>query len=215
MRPMSSSVAFSWAEAVPEDSRTELRANASVFHNVHAEEGALYVQARVLYEVTRGKTNSIRVSVPAEVQVNRVTSRSGAIADWRAAERAQGGLREVTVFLDREVTAQLLFDLEYDRSLSDEDLAGPFAVPLALVEGTHRSRGTIALLTSRELALTPGDVGEVTRVGENQIPAFAREGVERAVSPHVQVCRQDAFPRGDGRRAGTPFRESSMRRWTR
>jgi hypothetical protein len=40
----------------------------------------------------------------------------------------------------------------------------------------------VALLSGRELTLNPVDEGGATRVGENQIPAFVREGLEMTVA---------------------------------
>ncbi|MGI9592443.1 MAG: hypothetical protein ACR2P8_13815, partial [Myxococcota bacterium] len=40
--PMTRQLRLSWTEAIPEDLRTETRANASLYHAVHAEEAVLY-----------------------------------------------------------------------------------------------------------------------------------------------------------------------------
>jgi hypothetical protein len=55
--PMSDSVVFTWTEAIPEDLRGQVRANASLYHAVHAEEGVLHAQGTVVYEITHGETN--------------------------------------------------------------------------------------------------------------------------------------------------------------
>jgi hypothetical protein len=178
--PMSQKVSFTWAEAVPEDIRAEVRANAGVYHTIHAEEGLLSVRALITYEVTRGETNLIPLEVPAEVQVNRITSPSGAVADWRAASTGGGGgLRRIDVFLDRQLEGELLLDVSYDLPLTADQ---PMVAPLLRTPAAQRQRGMVALLASRDLTLTPVDEGSATRVGENQLPAFVRETVDLTVA---------------------------------
>jgi hypothetical protein len=176
--PMGTNVSFSWAEAVPEAVRAEIRANAAIYHTVHAEEGVLYVQAMVVYEVSRGETNLVKLSVPPEVQVNRVVSPSGAVADWRITGGRGGETREISVFLDRMLKGELLLQVVYDRSLADEAMV----VPLLRSVDAQRERGMVALLSSKELTLRPVADGGATRVGENQLPAFVRDLVEMTVA---------------------------------
>jgi hypothetical protein len=182
--PMTERLAFSWAEAVPEDIRTEMRANAAVYHLVHAEEGVLDVRALVVWEVTRGETNLIEIEVSAGVQVNRIAAPSGAVADWRIVDgEAPGGPRRATVFLDRMIRDQLRFEVHYDRSLPAEGApAEAIELPLLRAPDAHRQRGMVALLVSRDLTLDPVADLVATRVGENQLPAFAREGLDMTVA---------------------------------
>jgi len=176
--PMTGHVSFSWTEAVPEEIRTEVRANAAVYHAVHADEGVLYVRAIVQYEVNRGETSQIRLDVPTGVQINRIADDQNAVADWRV-EDEQDGRRLVTVFLDRKLEGSLMLDLQYDRSLpADEGLA----VPLVFATDAHRQRGMVALLASRELTLDPVGQTAATKVGENQLPTFVREHLEMTVA---------------------------------
>ncbi len=177
--PMTSNVTFSWAEAVPDAIRAEVRANAGLYHLLHAEEGVLYVHGMVLYDITRGETSSVTLRVPAGVQVNRISSPSGAVADWRMGDADDSGAREVTVFLDRKIGGELLIEVLYDRSLAqDESIPAPLLSSL----GVQRQRGMVALLSSKDLTLKPEDEGSATRVGENQLPAFVREQVELTVA---------------------------------
>ena len=187
--PLSRQVTLAWAEAVPEDVRAEVRANAGLYHAAHAEEGVLYVRALVNFEVTRGETHVLRLRVPPGVQVHRVASPSGAVADWRMAEEdeSSGRGRELTVFLDRQLTEGLVVEVAYDRSLptdgSAED-ASSVEIPLLRAEGVHRQRGMVVLLQSQDLALEPlgEDLETVTRVGENQLPPFVRDALEMSVA---------------------------------
>lgn len=179
--PLTERVAFHWSEAVPEDLRAETRANAAVYHTTHADEGVLFVRASVVYEVTRGETNQIELVLPDDVQINRINSESGAIADWRIATPAEGP-RVLTVFLDRQLRSELEFDVDYDRSLRRDDPAGPFNVPLLQVIAVQRQRGMVALLSSNDLTLEPVDEGDAARVGENQLPPFVRDAVELTVA---------------------------------
>jgi len=177
--PMTSNVTFSWAEAVPDAIRAEVRANAGLYHLLHAEEGVLYVHGMVLYDITRGETSAVTLRVPPGVQVNRISSPSRAVADWRMGDPDESGSRDVTVFLDRKIGGELLIEVLYDRSLAqDESIPAPLLSSL----GVQRQRGMVALLSSKDLTLKPEDEGSATRVGENQLPAFVREFVELTVA---------------------------------
>ena len=178
--PLTSEVAIAWAEAVPDEIRTEVRANAGLYHAVHAEEGVLYVRALADYEVTRGETNVLRLEVPAGVQVERVAA-SGAVADWRLGE-AGGAAREVTVFLDRQLQGRLVVEVHYDVSIGEGAAGQPIAVPLMRSLDAQRQRGMVALLSGQDLALRPVADEGVTRVGENQLPAFVRQAIELTVA---------------------------------
>ncbi len=182
--PLTSKVQVTWAEAVPEEVRTEVRANAAVYHAVHAEEGVLYVKALAEIDVSRGETNVLRFEVPADVMVDRVSA-SGAVADWRLGEAA-ATTREVTVFLDRQLQGRLMVEVGYDRSIAGDPEA-ELVVPLLRSLDAQRQRGMVALLSGQDLTLEPitGDsvpTSTATRVGENQLPAFVREALERPVA---------------------------------
>jgi hypothetical protein len=180
--PMTERVSFSWSEAVPDEIKTELRSNAATFHTVHAEEGVLYVRALVAYEITRGETNVIDLLLPPGVQINRIESASGAVADWRLSKPRQDGLRVVSVFLDRQLQGELLFDVYYDRSLRTDEQASSIDVPLIRAAKAQRQKGMVALLSSTELTLNPIETADATKVGENQLPAFVREAVEMTIA---------------------------------
>ena len=81
--PLTGQVSFAWSEAVPEDIKAEVRSNASLYHVLHAEEGVLNGKVTVQYEVNRGETHVIELAVPNDVQINRISAESGAVADWR------------------------------------------------------------------------------------------------------------------------------------
>jgi len=178
--PLTDTVTLAWSEAVPDEIKAEVRANAGVYHAVHAEEAVLYVHARVQYEVSRKPTNVIRLLLPAGVQVNRIESAEGAVADWRIAPAASGHGRVASVFLNRELEGELLLDVYYDRSLGTpgEDLE----LPLLRAPDAQRQRGMVALLASGDLTLDPRNETAVTRVGENQLPAFVRQSIDKTVA---------------------------------
>ena len=181
--PLSSKVAITWAEAVPDEIRTEVRSNVGLYHTVHAEEGVLYVRALADYDVTRGETNVLRFEVPSEVQVERVAA-SGAVADWRLGDGG-GETREVTIFLDRQLQGRLVVETHYDVSIGTGE-AGQITVPLMRSLDAQRQRGMVALLSGQDLALRPVSDNEAdagaTRVGENQLPAFVRQSIELTVA---------------------------------
>ena len=193
--PLTGQVSFAWSEAVPEDIKAEVRSNASLYHVLHAEEGVLNGRVTVQYEVNRGETHVIELAVPDDVQINRISAESGAVADWRLNAVCRGA-RTVTVFLDRQLKGQLLFDIFYDRSLAPSAEQGGIQAPLFQALGVQRQKGMLALLASHELALSPvgePDETQATRVGENQLPAFVRNEVTMTVAHTFKYA--DALPR--------------------
>ena len=179
--PMTEAVQITWAEAVPEDANEELLANANIFHLIHAEEGVLYVHAVVAYEVSSGHSNVIDLDVPSNVQVGDIRAEGGGIKKAIRTKRdPRGGLDQYRVFLDRELQGELRFDVMYERKLGSDSLQ----LPVIRVRGVSRQRGMLALLASKELTLNPDEnsAQHVTRVGENQLPNFVREAVDKTVA---------------------------------
>ncbi len=178
--PMTSQVQFTWSEAVPEDAlEEELRASAEIFHTAYAEEGVLYGTAEARFEITRGATSQLVLSLPDDVQVNRVSSASGAVSDWRADEETG----ELTLYLDREVSGAFACEVTFERLIGTGERAlGSFSVPLFTARDVSRQRGMVALLASDELTLEPTDEGDATRVGENQLPPELLDRIEQRVA---------------------------------
>ena len=179
--PMTSSVTLAWSEAVPESVKAELRANAGIYHTVFAEEGVLYMQAIAQYEITRGETSVIELVIPENIQVNRITSPSGVISDWRVTKE-KDKQSVLKIFLDRKIDASHMFTINYDRSILKKDAGKDFSVPLLKANNVHRQRGMVALLSSKELTLSPVKEEELTRVGENQLPAFVKQTVDKTIA---------------------------------
>ncbi len=189
--PMSQQVVFSWSEAIPEDLATEVRSNANLLHAAWAEEGVLYVRAAAVLDVTRGKANQFELDVPPDVQVNQVTGDQGGVADWRVKRASAAKPGVLTVFLDREVEGEFVIEVEYERLLSREpDTA--VSVPLLNARDMHRQRGMVALLSSKELTLKPVDEASVTRVGENQLPAFFKQAIEMTIAHTFKYAEPSA-----------------------
>lgn len=180
--PMSDSVRISWSEAVPEETKSELRADATVYHAVHAEEGLLAVHAMVNVDISRGETNRLELEVPKGVDVNRVVSPAGIIADWRYTKSGEQGIDRIEIFFDRQVGEPINLDVHYDQALDKAQQASGIKLPLLSAGGVRRQRGMIALLASKELSLKPMEEKEVTRVGENQLPAEVRESIKMTVA---------------------------------
>jgi hypothetical protein len=189
--PLTDAVTLEWSEAVPEEVRAEVGASAELYHAAHAHEAVLYVHTRLRYEVSRGATNRIHLLVPAGVQVNRIEAADGAVTDWRIAPAPPGRLRVVSIFLNRELTGELLLDVYYDRSLATP--GQDFELPLLRAQDAQRQRGMVALLASSDLTLDPKDDTVGTRVGENQLPAFVREKIDKTVAHTFKYA--DAPPR--------------------
>ncbi len=178
--PMTEQVSIAWSEAIPADILAETRSNASIYHLAHAEEGVLFVHAIVQVDVTRGETNVIELLLPDHVQINRIESATGTVADWRL-EESDDAERRVSVFLDRQLQGELLFDVYYDRSLGTHEQSET-PIPMLRMSDAQRQRGMVALLADSELTLDPVQVLNLTRIGENRLPDFVRTAVDLTVA---------------------------------
>jgi hypothetical protein len=181
--PMSESVTFSWVDAVPEDVKAQVRANATLYHAVHAEEGVLHVRGLVVYEINRGETNLLKLQVPRDAQVTSVKSPSGGVSDWTETSEGDGTHKTISVFLDRAVKGEFVLDVSYEHLLGGGARAlEPVPVPLLAADDVHRQRGMVALLAGPELTLQPISEDRMARVGENQLPAFVRNLLTMSVA---------------------------------
>ena len=181
--PVTNSVSFSWTEALPENLRDEVRANASIYHSISAEEGVLHGRAFVVYDITQGETNQVSLMIPSYAQVNRITSRNGIVSDWTAARTEDGKDKKINVFLNHAIKEELQIIVDYEVLLVGHDHTDmSLPVPVITALDVHRQRGMIALLTGPELTLVPESEERVTRVGENQIPAFVRNLLQAPVA---------------------------------
>jgi len=178
--PLTDAVTLEWSEAVPAEVKAEIAANAELYHAVHAHEGVLFVHARVHYQVTRGATNRISLLVPAGVQVNRIEAADGSVGDWRLGPAVPGRPRVASIFLNRDLAGELLLDVYYDRALGA--LGQDLELPLLRAPEAQRQRGMLALLAGSDLTLDPKDDTAGTRIGENQLPAFVREKIDKTVA---------------------------------
>ncbi len=180
--PMTENVTFTWNEAVPEEIKEEVRTNSTIVHTLFAEEGVLTAQAVMQFEVTRGKTNLVEFEIPSSVQINRITSPAGLVADWRVAPGENGAPNIVSVFLNREVEQRLDLTVDYDQSIVGDKSKEDIHIPLVRARNVHRQRGMVALLSSKELTLKPIEETQLTRVGENQLPAAIRQTVSKTIA---------------------------------
>ena len=181
--PMTDTISFHWTEAIPEAVKADVRANASIYHDAHAEEGVLHARAVVVYEVTRGETKIIKLLAPPDAQINRIVSDNGGVADWRISPTGKGKPHAVTVFLNRAIKGQFGFTIHYEKLLGvGAEASSQITLPLVRANDVHRQRGMIALLTTKEFTLKPVEEKLVTRVGENQLPALVRDSLDKTVT---------------------------------
>lgn len=181
--PMVEQVLFSWSDAVPEDLQTRVRANASLYHALHAEEGVLHGRALAVWEITHGETSQLVLDIPNIAQVNRIVAPSGGISDWAVVASDTEQRKRINVFLDRAVSGEFVLDVYYEQLLGARDASTQaISVPLLSAIDVHRQRGMLALLSGQELALNPKSEERVSRVGENQLPAFVRNQITLTVA---------------------------------
>lgn len=202
--PMTTMVTLSWNEGVPDEAKAEVRANASIYHSISAAEGVLSLHAVAEFEITRGETNIVSLLVPKGIEINRISSDSGAIADWRLTRAEAQEFDKVDVFLNRKIRDGIIIDIFCDRALPAKNSGETIAAPILRANGVQRQRGMIALLSSKELALRPLDERDLTRVGENQLPAAVRNQIKMTVAHTFKYG--DALPRLS-MQAATPERQ--------
>src|SRR5688500_13757873 len=81
------------------------------------------------------------------------------------------------------LTDKLDLEIRYERAWPVASrTATAFDVPLLSARGVHRQRGMIALLATNGLTLEPREEGNVTRVGDNLIPATIRDALSATVA---------------------------------
>lgn len=181
--PATEHVSIRWTEAVPEQEAEaiEIRANASLIHLVHPDEGVLTVHTRASYEITRGAISRVELEVPEGLAINTVTCAQATIGDWRVVE--DGATRLLTVFLDRALERELVLEVEAERAWPARTRTSEaLAVPMLRARGVSRQRGMVAIVASRELTLEPREEEHLTRVGDNALPAEIRQGIEGTVA---------------------------------
>lgn len=177
--PLSHSVTFSWSEAIPAEVLVaELRAHASLYHLVHAEEGVLHGTAVVDYDITRGETKVLQLTLPNNVQINRITGK--AVSDWRVSPIEKDPHQSLSVFLDRQIKGSLRLNIDYEQLLGDNSDAIP--VPFLQAVNVQRQRGMVALLSGAELTLKPTKTEHLSKVGENQLPAYVRQDIKHKIA---------------------------------
>ena len=178
--PLTGHVSLSWVDAVPEDLRTAARANAVLYHTVYAEEGVLQIAAAAVYEITHGEVNTLTLELPARAEVNRINAPTGGVSDWTEAVSSDSSGKTITVFLDRAVHGTFTLNIFYEQLLGST--SDGVDVPLLTGVDLHRQRGMVALLIGSELSLNPVTETDITRVGENQLPAFVRNALTMRVA---------------------------------
>ncbi len=122
---------------------------------------------------------------PGSVQVNEVGSPSGAVNDWRI--EGSGNSRVLMIFLDRQLSGEMVFQVDYDRSLSSEPNE---LIPLLSARDVHRQRGMVAYLSGRDLTLNPTAEDAATRVGENQLPAYVKDAIDKTIAHTFKYADQ-------------------------
>ncbi|MDH3688718.1 MAG: hypothetical protein OEU36_04465 [Gammaproteobacteria bacterium] len=182
--PMVEQIEFSWVEAIPENMRAHLRSNATIYHAISAEEGVLHGRATVVYEITHGETNLLELSMPTNIQVNRITAPAGGVSDWIVTNPDDAEYKKLDIFLDRSVKGEYVLQVEFERLVGMEISAPGERVeaPLMSVLNVGRQRGMVALLAGSDLALSPVVEKNVTRVGENQLPSFVRNELSMTIA---------------------------------
>lgn len=178
--PLSDSVEFSWVEAIPEEMRGQVRANASLYHLVYAEPGVLLGRALAVYDISHGETGQLQLEIPADAQVNRI--RGPGVSDWSVSDDPSQTRKRITVFLNRAVHGEYTLEVDYERLLDAQVAEEPVAVPLLSALEINRQRGVVALLAGPELGLEPMESDTLVDVSEHQLPPTVLESLSMKVA---------------------------------
>lgn len=184
--PLGDHIAFTWVDAIPEDQKTQLRANANLYHSLYAEEGVIHGKAVIDFDITHGTTNTLAFHIPNETQVNRISSTTGGVSDWIATNTKKKATNNksklITVYLDRAIKDKFVLEVVYEQLIEKTNAEVSISIPLLNAVNMHRQRGMIALLVGPELSLKPLNEKNVTKVGENQLPAFVRNAISMTIA---------------------------------
>ena len=186
--PLATNLRFTWLDTVPKDLQVQVRANASLYHSLYAEEGVLHGQAILVYEISRGELNQLALNLPSDVLVNRVLG--DGISDWTVLSGADDTNRkQLKVFLNHAVQGEYILTIAYERLLGpDQQEVVP--APLLQAQAMQRQRGMLALLAGPELILKPLSFDGASEVGENQLPAFVRNQISQPVEHTYKYTEQ-------------------------
>jgi len=174
-----------WPEAVPTEVEQEWRASTNLYHMVQAEEGVLHTRSFLLYDVTRGATNKVDIEIPAGMQVNDIQSQHAYITEWVSS----GQPNRISVFFDRQMEKDFQIVIDTEKHLAKNQKTD--LTPLKATAVT-RQRGMIALLSNKELTLKPVAERQVTKVGENQLPAFIRKDIDMTIAHTYKYLEEEA-----------------------
>ena len=96
-----------------------------------ADEGVLHGRAVVVYDISRGETNQLKLEVPKTALVNRIDAPKGGLSDWVESASGDTGSKTIQVFLDRQVKGNYTLVVTYERLLSAAEVDAPVRVPLS------------------------------------------------------------------------------------
>ncbi|MBW2704574.1 MAG: hypothetical protein JRF33_27470, partial [Deltaproteobacteria bacterium] len=177
--PPTDQATFSWSEALVEAAKEKIRANAEVYHIVRAEEGVIQIQAQLAYQVTRGTSNKVTARLPSSVVINRVEG--AGVTDWRVTRTPKDQL--LNVYLDRDIKGDYRYQVSYELLIGTKASQDtPVHIPMLTPGEVHRQRGMLALISGNELSMNPEQATGMTKVGENQLPAWVRQGISQTVA---------------------------------
>ncbi len=140
-RPLTEKVTLSWSEAIPEAARRELRANAS---SITSSTPRRAFSTAALTSSTKCSTGARAASSSTFPQCVEVEPGDvGGGRDRRLEGRSPE--RRLRIFLDREVTSELRFAVDYDRSLGSGRRRD--RCRFSPLSGVGRQRGMVALVS--------------------------------------------------------------------
>jgi hypothetical protein len=173
--PATIPVEFSWVEAVPLEKDNLGNLNLALYHSYQAHDGLLITDVLAQIEINKGKRSSIDFTIPEGIQVNKVVSGDGVIADWRVVNENSRNL--LRVFFNQPLnTANIT--INFDQPISQATPQTEFNLPLLSPINAGRLHGALALVASNDFTFNTVTESSLVSVGESNIPTELREGIK-------------------------------------
>ncbi|MBW2704347.1 MAG: hypothetical protein JRF33_26310 [Deltaproteobacteria bacterium] len=103
------------------------------------------------------------------------------MTDWRVTRTPKDQL--LNVYLDRDIKGDYRYQVSYELLIGTKASQDtPVHIPMLTPGEVHRQRGMLALISGNELSMNPEQATGMTKVGENQLPAWVRQGISQTVA---------------------------------
>ena len=141
-----------WNPRVSTKPQMELLTSVTNLSQVTIDEGLIHTAARLHFDVLRGETEQLRISVPRGVRILDVAAPQSRIRGWRAAEHKDR--QEITVDLLSATSDRILIEVHTERALKDGPVEALGVSAEGVVYGIH---AVDVVRESGQLAVSHGE----------------------------------------------------------